>query len=184
MLQFFLDSWNFGKNGISYGPSGIAYSDGGGLRDTANAAFLALLYGLADSSAVVYPCWARHQLQHIVGDTSGRSYVVGFGSTAPLQAMHRAASCASTVQPCSGTLDTNSAYLANADNPHILNGALVFGPANGSYTDARSSSDNTVSIEQNSAFMGALGLLSAGDWNVCLRRGGLLDQTGQHFIRL
>ena len=158
------------------------------MRNTVNAAFLALLYRLGDSShsARLYSCWARHQIQHMVGDASASegSYVVGYGSTAPLHATHRAASCAASVQPCSGTLATSSAYLATSANPHVLNGALVAGPMNGTYTDVRSDSDNAVSIELNSAFAGALGILSAGSWDVCSRRDGLLDQTGHHILRI
>lgn len=190
LLQFLLDSWTAGSNRITYLSGGIAYSSksGGGLRDTVNTAFLALLYGLGDASARRYSCWARHQIQHIVGDTfaSERSYVVGFGITAPLQAAHRAASCADSVQPCSGLLATSDVYLATTANPHVLHGALVAGLTNGTYADARSSIDNTVSIEQNSAFTGALGVLSAGrlEWDVCLRRDALLDQTSHPFVRV
>ena len=88
------------------------------------------------------------------------------------------------MQPCSGFITSSSAYLASSVNPHVLNGAMVAGPANGDYVDARTNLDNTVSIELNSAFAGALGVLAAGNWGVCSRRDGLLDQTGHHILRI
>lgn len=57
----------------------------------------------------------------------------------------------------------------------MLNGALVAGPADGSYHDARTSSDNAVSIEYNSALSGALAILADGNWESCSQRSGLVD---------
>lgn len=186
MLQYFMTSWRDGSNGILYLSTGLAYSDANGsaLRNTVNAAFLALLYRLGNGpyTAVTYSCWARGQIQHLVGQgpNSAQSFIVGSGSKAPLHAAHRAASCADSVRPCAGELASSNAYSATSANPHVLNGALVSGSVNSTYIDARSNSDNSVSVELNSAFAGAIGILNAQSWDVCSKRNGLLDQTGHH----
>ena len=181
-----MTSWRDGSNGILYLSTGLAYSDANGsaLRNTVNAAFLALLYRLGNGpyTAVTYSCWARGQIQHLVGQgpNSAQSFIVGSGSKAPLHAAHRAASCADSVRPCAGELASSNAYSATSANPHVLNGALVSGSVNSTYIDARSNSDNSVSVELNSAFAGAIGILNAQSWDVCSKRNGLLDQTGHH----
>lgn len=179
-LQYFLESWHSGKNGVTYLPSGIAWSsaNGGALRNTANAAFLALLYRIGDSphSAAKYGCWARRQVQYMAGVGTSQSYVVGFGDnqTYPLFPTHRGASCASSVTNCSGLVASSTEYLSTSANPHVLYGALVAGPGNDAYVDARTNSDNAVSIEYNSAFSGALAILADGDWESCSRRSSLV----------
>lgn len=179
-LQYFLSSWYSGKNGVTYLPSGIAWSpaNGGALRNTANAAFLALLYHTGDThSAPKYGCWARRQVQYLAGVGTSQSYVVGFGDNEayPLFPTHRGASCASSVAKCSGLVASSTEYLSISANPHVLYGALVAGPGDGAYTDARTSSDNAVSIEYNSAFSGALTILADGNWEFCSRRSSLVD---------
>ena len=76
---------------------------------------------------------------------------------------------------------SSAEYLATSVNPHVLNGALVAGPGDGSYVDSRTNTDNAVSIEYNSAFMGAVAVLANNDWDICWKRNGILDQTG-HYI--
>jgi len=165
--------------------SGIAWSsaNGGALRNTANAAFLALLFRLGESPYIsrTYSCWARRQIQYLAGAGTSQSFVVGFGDNPPLLATHRGASCADPVVNCTGTVTSSAEYLATSVNPHVLNGALVAGPGDGSYVDSRTSTDNTVSIEYNSAFMGAVAILANENWAVCWKRNGILDQTG-HYI--
>ena len=183
-LQYFLSSWYNGENTITYLSSGIAWSsaNGGAFRNTANAAFLALLFRLGDSpyNARTYSCWARRQIQYLAGAGTSQSYVVGFGDNPPLLATHRGASCADSVVNCTGTVTSSTAYLATTVNPNVLNGALVAGPGDGSYVDARTNTDNTVSIEYNSAFMGAVAILASEDWSVCWKRNSILDETGHH----
>ncbi|KAL3162306.1 hypothetical protein ABBQ32_009993 [Trebouxia sp. C0010 RCD-2024] len=176
-LKLFLESWYSGKNGVEYLPSGIAWSsnNGGALRNTANAAFLALLYRQGGSSAHSvnkYACWAGRQVQYMAGVGTPQSFVVGFGDDYPMFPSHRGASCTSN---CTGLLASSTAYLSSSINPHVLNGALVAGPGDGSYHDARTSSDNAVSIEYNSALSGALAILADGDWESCSQRNGLVD---------
>lgn len=183
-LQYFLSSWYNGENSITYLSSGIAWSNanGGALRNTANAAFLALLFRIGESPYIsrTYSCWGRRQIQYVAGAGTSQGYVVGFGNNPPLLSSHRGASCADSVANCTGLVTTSTAYLATSVNPHVLNGALVAGPGDGSYVDIRTSSDNAVSIEYNSAFMGAVAILANENWDVCWKREGLLGQTGHH----
>ena len=163
-------------DGVKYLPSGIAWSsqNGGALRNTANAAFLALLYRIGESPAQTvdkYACWARRQVQYIAGVGTSQSYVVGFGDHYPKYPSHRGASCTAN---CTGLLASSTEYLSTSINPHVLNGALVAGPGDGFYHDERTSSDNTVSIEYNAALSGALAILADGDWESCSQRSGLV----------
>lgn len=74
-----------------------------------------------------YECWARSQIRYMIGD-SGRSYVVGFGSTPPGSEHHRGASC-----PAESSLGSNNPvcdygdYALPTPNPNTLYGALVGG---------------------------------------------------------
>ena len=110
----------------------------------------------------------------MAGIGTSQSYVVGFGDYA-LFPTHRGASCASSVINCSGLVPSSTEYLSTSANPHVLYGALVAGPGNKAYLDARTSSDNAVSIEFNSALSGALAILADGDWEFCSRRSGLVS---------
>ena len=179
-----MDSWYSGKDGVTYLSSGLAYSsaNGGAVRNTANAAFLALLFQIGDSpqSAGKYACWARRQVQFIAGVGTSQSYVVGFGDNYPSAPTHRGASCPSSVTNCTGVVASSTEYLSTSDNPHVLNGAVVAGPGDDTYHDLRTDSDNTVSIEYNSAFSGALAILGDQNWDSCSRRGGLLDRNGRY----
>ena len=74
-----------------------------------------------------YECWARSQIRYMIGD-SGRSYVVGFGSTPPSSEHHRGASC----QLESSTGSDNPVcdwkdFALSTPNPNTLYGALVGG---------------------------------------------------------
>ena len=98
-------------------------------------------------------------------------------------AQHRGASCPTSLNTvCEGALTTSSAYLSANSNPNTLYGALVSGPstATDSYIDSRQNVDNTVSVEFNSAFQGALAILAGSSWDVCTERNGILDQEGVH----
>ena len=98
-------------------------------------------------------------------------------------AQHRGASCPTNLNVlCEGALTTSSVYLSANSNPNTLYGALVSGPstATDSYVDSRQNVDNTVSVEFNSAFQGALAILAGGSWEICSERNGILDQKGVH----
>ena len=83
-MQRFINLWREGQSGVTYSPKGLAWTAStGSLRNTANAAFLALLYGrLIDHGRSFYDarvasCWAHSQLRHLLGSGTGQSFVVG-----------------------------------------------------------------------------------------------------------
>ena len=83
-MQRFINLWREGQSGVTYTPKGLAWTAStGSLRNTANAAFLALLYGkLIDHGRSYYDarvasCWAHSQLRYLLGSGTGQSFVVG-----------------------------------------------------------------------------------------------------------
>lgn len=97
-------------------------------------------------------CTVKQQLGYILGDT-GRSFVVGYGTSPPTQPHHRASSCPSPhTSECSW-----NAFNSKDPNPQTLYGALVGGPAaDDSYTDARNDFiKNEVATDYNAGFTGA-----------------------------
>lgn len=156
------DAWMRGTDGIVYTPGGLAWSfEWGSLRHTANGAFFALAHANADyvdaGARKDIACWAKRQLDYMLGLGAGRrSFVVGFGDDPPCRPHHRAASC-----PAAGPCGWD-AFNSPSCNPHVLTGALVGGPGkDDSYADDRKDYvKNEVALDYNSGFSSALaGLL-------------------------
>lgn len=99
----------------------------------------------------------NHQADYILGDNPMKmSYVVGYGSSYPLQVHHRGASIpASANTGCKGWQ-----WLTSPNpNPNVATGALVGGPfQNDSYIDLRNNSMQSEPSTYNSASL--VGLLS------------------------
>jgi hypothetical protein len=100
-------------------------------------------------------------VDYALGST-GRSFVVGFGSNFPKKVHHRAASCPGRPATC----DYATGFENPGDNPQLLAGALVGGPPGpgDAYEDERSNyQTNEVAVDYNAGFSGALaGLLALG----------------------
>ncbi len=146
--------FNFWLNEINYTPKGLAWLDQwGALRYSTTTAFLMAVY--ADSSACssdmkdVYHSFAKKQIDYALG-SSGRSYVVGYGTKPPKNPHHRTAH---------GAYSNNIAE--PAETRHTLFGALVGGPDSGdNYTDDRNNYvNNEVACDYNAGFTGALAKL-------------------------
>jgi endoglucanase len=158
------DDWLLGRNGIVYSPKGLAWGfQWGSLRHTANGMLYVLAsvnrLDAADPRRVRALCWARDQADYILGTgASGRSFVVGLGTSPPCRPHHRAASCPPPPAQCGW-----DAFNADACNPHVLTGALVGGPgADDSYADDRKDYvKNEVALDYNSGWTGALAALLA-----------------------
>ena len=171
----FLDSWRLGKH-VHYSRKGLAFADDWAtLRNSANAALLALVYAkhVGPRAGAPYECWALSQLRYMLGD-SGRSYLVGFGARFPTQPHQRAASCPSPPAGC------NYLQLHSPDpNPHVLVGALVGGPyRNDTFPDDRQNyAKSEVGIEYNAGFTAAAaGAAEAPTpWAACMQGGGLAN---------
>ncbi|KAK2174573.1 hypothetical protein NP493_792g00000 [Ridgeia piscesae] len=152
-VEGFLNAWFPGGN-VPKTPKGLAFrNDWGSLRYAANSAFLALV--AADKGIHVSKgrAFAKTQLEYMLGST-GRSFVVGFGTNPPVQPHHRAASCSADPSvPCSMS-DKDKA----GPNPNILYGALVGGPnGNDQYIDRRSDfTANEVATDYNAGFQSAI----------------------------
>lgn len=63
-----------------YTPHLLAYTPDAPLRNSANAAFLAMMY--AKHRPAKYDCWAESQARYFMG-SSGRSFMVGLGHNPP-----------------------------------------------------------------------------------------------------
>ncbi len=148
-----LDYWTVGHEGnrITYTPAGLAWlSSWGSLRYATTTAFLASVW--ADSELCspgkvgAYRAFAKSQVDYALGST-GKSFLVGFGSPYPLHPHHRTAHASWTDQ------------LTNpANHRHTLIGALVGGPGqDDSYTDKIDDYvSNEVACDYNAGFVGAL----------------------------
>nr|AMH40360.1 glycoside hydrolase family 9 [Aretaon asperrimus] len=137
-------------------PKGLLYIDQWGtLRHANNVAFLlleAVRVGIGGSS---YTSFAKSQVDYALGST-GRSFVIGYGSNYPTHAQHRSSSCPDAPATCDwGT------YSGTQPNAHILYGAMVGGPdSNDGYSDVRSDYvHNEVACDYNAAYQGALAAL-------------------------
>lgn len=65
---------------VCYTPKGLAYySDWGTLRNTGNMMFIATLMGKYGDQAGAHICWARSQMRYILGTSTGKSYLIGYG---------------------------------------------------------------------------------------------------------
>lgn len=129
-------------------PQGLAYyADWGTLRGTANMAFIAALMAKYGQSKEAHACWARSQLQYMLGtsDKNDVSYVIGYGSKqGATRPHHRGTACARHYENPSrpfnnGTCSSGEKvggrpccdadnFVADHDSPIMLKGALVGGP--------------------------------------------------------
>ncbi|MDT8718333.1 glycoside hydrolase family 9 protein [Clostridium sp. 19966] len=152
-MERYLDYWTTGYNGekVKYTPQGLAWlSDWGSLRYATTTAFLASVYakwtGCTQSKTSIYLNFAKSQIDYALGST-GRSFVVGFGTSSPQHPHHRTA---------------HSSWSDNISDPvnerHVLYGALVGGPgADDSYQDVISNyTNNEVACDYNAGYTGAL----------------------------
>ncbi|HWT76939.1 MAG TPA: glycoside hydrolase family 9 protein [Mobilitalea sp.] len=155
-LEMYLDYWTTGYNGsrITYTSKGLAWLDTwGSLRYATTTAFLASVYadwsGCTSSKVTSYKTFAKQQIDYALGST-GRSYVVGFGTNSPLHPHHRTAH--------SSWADSQSVPTYHR---HTIYGALVGGPgSDDSYTDTISNYvNNEVACDYNAGFVGALAKL-------------------------
>lgn len=95
-----LDGWLHSTHGVSYTANRLALlSSAGGktsLGDTANAAAIALLYANhmgPGSQRDMLVAWGSSQISAIVGEGSGRSYVVGYGKNYSQYVRHMGSTC-------------------------------------------------------------------------------------------
>eukprot|EP00250_Pteridium_aquilinum_P020050 c24683_g1_i5 orf=162-1631(+) len=165
-------------------PGGLLYMrPGANTQYASGAAFLAGLYSsylLQNNQTVIITCgnkeysakdlldFAQGQVDYVLGrNPLGMSYMVGFGSSYPLQVHHRGASIQASGS--SSSVDTrlqcgegfNTWFNRAAPNPNLLMGAIVGGPdSHDAFNDVRS---NSVQLEPttytNALFAGALARL-------------------------
>lgn len=152
-----LDYWTTGYAGnrIPYTPAGLAWlSSWGALRYATTTAFLAGVW--ADSKLCsqgkvdVYRRFAKSQVDYALGST-GRSFLVGFGSDYPRHPHHRTAHSAWA-----------DMMTVPTEHRHTLVGALVGGPGrDDSYNDKIDDFvSNEVACDYNAGFVGALAELT------------------------
>jgi len=154
--EMHLDYWSVGYNGnrISYTPKGLAWLDSwGALRYATTTAFLASVYadwsGCTPSKVDTYKTFAKQQVDYALGST-GRSFVVGFGTNPSERPHHRTA---------------HSSWADSQTTPnyhrHTIYGALVGGPGkDDSYTDDIGNYvNNEIACDYNAGFVGALAKL-------------------------
>jgi endoglucanase len=148
-----LDYWTVGYSGnrITTTPAGLAWlSSWGSLRYATTTAFLAGVW--ADSKQCssgkvdTYRKFAKAQVDYALGST-GKSFLIGFGSQYPLHPHHRTAHSSWSDQ-----------MTVPADHRHTLVGALVGGPGqDDSYHDKIDDYvSNEVACDYNAGFVGAL----------------------------
>lgn len=148
-----LDFWTVGYNGrrITYSPKGLAFlSTWGSLRHSTTTAFLACVYadwsGCPSDKAKIYMDFAKQQADYALG-SSGRSYVVGFGTNPPEHPHHRT---------------SQGSWIDDMKIPpnhrHVLYGALVGGPSStDAYTDSVGDYiANEVACDYNAGFTGLM----------------------------
>ena len=111
--------WVCGFNSlVSYTPRGRAWNYASTpLGTTANAAFLATVYGKFVLPSITaksqrYTCWALGQIRYILGD-AGQSLVVGYGKDPPSACANQAASCPTQPAACNAV----TAKLSPTANP-------------------------------------------------------------------
>ena len=148
-LEQSLDWWCNGAKGFT--PKGLAWLDTwGSLRYATTAAFIAASYaegGNCPSNKVQkYMNFCESQINYALG-SSGRSFMVGFGTNPPQHPHHRTA---------------QGSWADNMNEPnyhrHTLYGALVGGPSQSDgYNDTVSDyTANEVACDYNAGFTGAL----------------------------
>lgn len=154
--EMHLDYWTDGYNGsrVSYTPKGLAWLDSwGALRYSTTTAFLASVYadwsGCTAEKAETYRAFAKQQADYALG-SSGRSFVVGYGTNSPKRPHHR------TAHSSWADSMTVPAY-----HRHTIYGALAGGPGrDDSYTDdINNYTNNEVACDYNAGFVGVLAKL-------------------------
>ncbi|KJE93538.1 cellulase [Capsaspora owczarzaki ATCC 30864] len=167
-VESFLNGWLPGGGAVPYTPKGLAYrSDWGVLTLATNVAWIAMFHAQSrtlngrttGTSSQSYVDFAINQLHYVMG-SSGRSFIVGFGTNPPKQAHHAGASCPlySTNVPCGWDV-----FNANTPNTHIIYGAIVGGPdQNDAYSDVRSNYQQAEpACDHNGPFSSAVAYLVA-----------------------
>merc|ERR1712123_57728 len=137
-------------------PKGLVWipsSEWGSLRYAGNFAMYAMQAGRLGIMPKEAFDFAESQMNYILGDGAGHSYVVGWGNDPPQRPHHRAASCPNPPAKC----DWDN-YQSPDPNPQVLNGALVGGPnQNDVWWDDRTSfQTNEVTDDYNAGFQTAL----------------------------
>ncbi|KAK4436501.1 protein ESKIMO 1 [Sesamum alatum] len=116
--------------------------------------------------------FARSQVDYILGSNPKRmSYMVGFGSNYPKQVHHRGASIVSIKKdgrPVNCQEGFNEWFHKNAENPNVLEGAVVGGPdQRDEYRDARDNYQQAEPATANNApLVGVLASLAAPSHSV------------------
>lgn len=149
-------------------PEGLFYE---GVPPTKHAGNVAFILLLAAHKFPTYPnankwkYFGRDQINYILG-SSGRSFMVGYGSKYPRQPYHKASSCPRVPSPCGDTYKQSS-----ESNPQILYGAVVAGPdKNDKFQDVRTKKEFTgVSLDTNAGVQSSLAALYS------LQKRGLLN---------
>ncbi|WP_051983540.1 glycoside hydrolase family 9 protein [Pseudobacteroides cellulosolvens] len=148
-----LDWWTVGYKGerIQYTPKGLAWLDTWGcLRYATTTAFLAEVYSdwaeCSSEKAGIYREFAKAQVDYCLG-SSGRSYVIGYGTGYPEHPHHR------TAQGSWSDDKTVPGYTR-----HTIVGALIGGPdKTDKFTDDAGKYEFTeVACDYNAGFVGVL----------------------------
>jgi len=131
----------------------ISSSEWGSLRYAGNFAMYAMQAGRLGIMPKEAFDFAESQMNYILGDGGGHSYVVGWGDNPPQKPHHRAASCPDPPAKC----DWDN-YSSGEPNPHVLNGALVGGPNRDDvwWDDRTNFQTNEVTDDYNAGFQTAL----------------------------
>eukprot|EP00775_Hariotina_reticulata_P012172 gene12172-12310_t len=149
---------------VCYTPKGLAYySDWGTLRNTGNMMFLAALMGKHGDNKEAHICWTRSQMRYVLGSSTGKSYLIGYGPDQPKRPHHRQSACAETYKaPCqrikAGTGCCNAETFMSDEPARIkINGGLVGGPdQQDQFPDKRNDYQRSeVAMDFNAGFTGA-----------------------------
>jgi hypothetical protein len=155
---------------IKYTDKALSWSDEEPLPAVAAAAFISMVYARSASQDLGWSrksnmqCWALGQMHYVLG-SSGRSFVVGYGTKPPSQVQHTESSCP-VVDPASKAVKEgcswDNAFYAGTKNPNadLVAGALVAGPdLRDRYSDDRASDMARVGVHYNAPFSAALAAL-------------------------
>ncbi|CAK8681039.1 unnamed protein product [Clavelina lepadiformis] len=148
-------------NDVHTTPNGLTWqSQWGANRYAANFAFIAITAAKVirnNPNEGRYIDYAFSQIDYMLGQGSGRSFVVGFGNNPPRSPHHRASSCPNWTRTPVQACGFDSLH-AGTPNPHILYGALVGGPDDSdNYEDDRSNFiNNEVATDYNAGFQSAV----------------------------
>ncbi|XP_076819703.1 uncharacterized protein LOC143465353 [Clavelina lepadiformis] len=140
----------------NYTTKGLLYLHGWSpLRYAGNSAFICLMAADIGIDTEINRSWSKNQIHYMLGD-GGRSYVIGFGINYPKRPHHRASSCPTRPQRCDW-----QHFSTKANNPVILEGALVGGPdISDRYKDSRKDfKQSEVALDHNAGFQGSVAAL-------------------------